>query len=556
MIPIGVARVLRTVRHLRPAQASGQLRLRLLGPRPARATRAPERTAIAAAPVPFLGAPLHAQWMGARRLRLLNREVSFADRIDWSFSGEGPLFAYHLHQFDWARDGRLAPAVRRDVVLDWIARHPQGIGWDPGPASLRSAAWIKLLLTPGALPLDAAGRARVLASLGAQLGHVAANLETHLLANHLLTNLLSLVLAGLAFEGGDAGAWLGFEGRLRAELAEQVGADGAHFERSPMYHALMLESVLDVLSLCRATARAPAALGPALEDVAARMLGALAVWTHPDGEIALVGDAALGIAHTPAALRDYARALGVRERAPAAAGILPDAGFVRVAAGPWSLLASVAGPMPAYQPGHAHCDALAFELCVDGERVVTDTGVYEYVPGPLRDLARATRAHATIEVAGREQAEVWAAHRVGGRPRVSLIGVDSGRRLEATCASWSTPDTVHRRIVSAAPEALVVEDAIEGRDRPVRLALPLAPGLAPRLEASAGGVCARMRLRSGEWLRIDLPARAAWRIETAPIFPEFGRAVDRAVLVGESASFGRGVLRFTLARRHRAEAGG
>ena len=36
---------------------------------------------------------------------------------------------------------------------------------------------------------------------------------------------------------------------LRAELAEQVGADGAHFERSAMYHGQVLERVLDLLNV-------------------------------------------------------------------------------------------------------------------------------------------------------------------------------------------------------------------------------------------------------------------------------------------------------------------
>ena len=52
-----------------------------------------------------------------------------------------------------------------------------------------------------------------------------------------------------------------------------------------------------------------------------------------------------------------------------------------------------AGPAPDYMPGHAHCDALAFELSVGPERVVTDTGVYEYVEGARRAHCRATRAH-------------------------------------------------------------------------------------------------------------------------------------------------------------------
>jgi len=200
--------------------------------------------------------------------------------------------------------------------------------------------------------------------------------------------------------------------------------------------------------------------------------------------------------------------------------------------------------MPAYQPGHAHADALSFELSVAGERVVTDTGVAEYLPGPLRDRSRATRAHATLEVDGRDQAELWASHRVGGRPSVRLGAVEPGRSLEASCAGWATGDTRHRRVWMLG-DALEVRDSLEGRARPVRLGLPLAPGLEPRL----GDGAARLRLASGRWLRIDLPAGVKFRVERAPYFPEFGRVVERAMLVGEAASFASGRWSFSLAER-------
>lgn len=550
MSPASLARILRTVRHLRREQVVGQIRLRLLGGRRPRSVSPPARLAVGAPFAPFLDAPPHAHGDGWRRFGLLGREVVFAGGPDWDFAGEGPLFAYHLHQFDWARRRSLRASVRRAAILDWIARHREGVGWDGGPLSLRAATWIKLLLTAGALELDAEQAGRLRASLAEQLGALSGNLETHLLANHYLSNLLTLVLAGVAFEGGDADGWRSFAAALRGELAEQVLADGAHYERSPMYHALLLESVLDVLNVCRAApSRAPAALVPALEDVAARMLGALAIWTHPDGEIALVGDAGLGIAHPLAVLEPYARALGVAPRGPRTPGVLCAAGFARLDDGGFSLLVSAAGPMPAYQPGHAHCDALAFELCAFGERVVTDTGVYEYVPGRLRDRARATASHATIEVDGAEQAEWWAAHRVGGRPRVALVAAEPRARVEATCAGWSTPDVVHRRIFRLGGGALEITDTLEGRPAAARLVLPLAPGLAPRLERTGGATRARVRLRSGAWLRIDLPDGAEWRAETAPYFPSFGRAEERSVLVGRAPGFARGRTVVTLARR-------
>ena len=35
------------------------------------------------------------------------------------------------------------------------------------------------------------------------------------------------------------------------ELPEQILADGGHFELSPMYHALVLEDLLDLVNIAR-----------------------------------------------------------------------------------------------------------------------------------------------------------------------------------------------------------------------------------------------------------------------------------------------------------------
>jgi uncharacterized heparinase superfamily protein len=541
--PGGLGRTLRTLRPLRARQLWGQLRQRLRGVRPRRWS-GPAPTLRLRAPVaPFLEAPAHARFDGWRRFRLLNREVSFQDQIDWDFAGEGPLWAYHLHQFDYLRRPGLPAAARRALILDWIERHPAGTGWEPHPLALRILCWTRLLATPGALPLDAGAEAQVRASLAAQAETLAAHLETHLLANHYLSDLLALVFAGVAHEGAAADAWLAHEVALRRELREQVGADGLHFERSPMYHALLLENVLDLRNAALACpGRAPAALETALAETGARMLGALETLTLPDGGLALFADSAHGIAAPPATLLRYGRALGLEPRHPDPPGVLRDGGYVRLERAPFTLVASVAGPAPAYQPGHAHCDALAFELCVGGERVVADAGVAEYIPGALRDWSRATRAHATLEVGGRDQAEVWAAHRVGGRPRVELVRVEPGASCEALCAGWSTPDSVHRRRFRLSGASLEIEDRIEGRPRPVVLTLPFAPGLEPVLSGSV----ARVRLAQGGRLRVSLPPAARWSLERQPCFPEFGRVVERAALVGRAESLSSGLWRYAL----------
>jgi len=529
----GVGRVLRTLRHLRARQLVGQVLWRLRrGTRVGTPWQGLAPTLLAKTPaVPFLPAPEHAMTDGWRSFRLLNREVVFSKHIEWGYAGEGPLWAYHLHQFDYLRRSSLTPSARRRLIFDWIEEHCAGVGWNSHSTSLRTMTWIKLMLTAGALALSDEEEEEVRASLAAQLQHLAAHLETHIGANHYLSNLLALVFAGLVFEGSVSDGWLAHAEDLRRELSEQVLADGLHYERSPMYHALLLESVLDLLNVATTVPeRVPPGLEHSLRDAAARMLGALRVLTHPDGAIALFGDCAFGIAAGCDALKAYAQGLGVSASDSVVEGVLEAGGYVRLERGPWCFIASVSGPSPAHQPGHAHGDALAFELSIEAQRVVTDTGVYEYIPGALRDIARATRSHATCEVAGRDQAEFWAGHRVGGRPPVKLIAVEPGRRLEATCASWATPQTLHRRMAQLSGDTLTLTDQLEGAPQSARLVFPFAPDLEVQLRETR----ARIRFGAKSELQIELSPALRWRVERTPYFPEFGKRLDRATLIGEA----------------------
>ncbi len=83
------------------------------------------------------------------------------------------------------------------------------------------------------------------------------------------------------------------------------------------------------------------------------------------------------------------------------------------------------GPVgPEYQPGHAHCDTLSFELSLDGRRVVVDSGVHGYETDALRAYVRSTAAHNTVKVNGVEQSEIWGAFRVGRRARPLMARIE------------------------------------------------------------------------------------------------------------------------------------
>ncbi|WP_386117862.1 heparinase II/III family protein [Thiohalocapsa marina] len=192
-------------------------------------------------------------------------------------------------------------------------------------------------------------------SLATQARWLRKRLEHHLLGNHLFANAKALIFAGAFFEGAEAECWLALGQRLlRRELNEQILADGGHFERSPMYHAILLEDVLDVLNLAGVY---PGVLDDALLALcrvkAVAMLDWLAAMTHPDGEISFFNDAAFGIAPTLADLGAYAEQLGIGARADSGGYASLDPAYMSESGGYASLdppYASTTSVIPAGKP--------------------------------------------------------------------------------------------------------------------------------------------------------------------------------------------------------------
>jgi uncharacterized heparinase superfamily protein len=513
----GVPTVLRTLWYMRREQIAGELFERLLGPRRlrGRADGTPHLR-VTKLPVPRLAAPKSTRHGRAR---------------GWDDAGLGRAELEAIHGFGWLGAESLRPGERLRAMLDWIAHHRDGIGWEPLPTSRRALAWLAALTTPGLLPAPALTHGRVLPSLADQLAALERSLAPHRADGERLFGRLALAGAALLLEGGEAERWRAELPLLAGELARQIGSDGAHRERSPTLHAELLAALLDVLNASRASpAVAPDGFDDPLAHAAAAMLGAHGVWAHPDGEIALLGDSTLGVAPRLAELRAYAAALGVVAHAPEARGVLADAGVVRLEAGPFVVIFSVSPPSPRWHPVHAHCDALAFELSVHGERVVSDAGAGECF-GPQRALARATRAHATVEVNGAEQAELWGERRIGGRPDVGLVRVVPDALVEGVCAGWSTPEVLHRRAIALDGNALRIEDRFDQPAKTARLLLPLAPGVAATLD----GARAELAPRRGRRIAVQLPAAARWRVERGTCFFAHGEEQERAVLVGEAS---------------------
>lgn len=359
----------------------------------------------------------------ATDIQFLNNSRKIKTEVmDWRCADEAKLWRYNLHYFDYLHWASYSPETKNKFIDSWIQLNPVGVAdaWEPYPVSLRTVNWIKYFLLTGQ---DCKVSKAWQRSLAEQLLWLEVNLEYHLLANHLLKNAKALIFSGVYFSGDMARRHLGKGMHLMLEeVAEQILPDGGHFERSPMYHCIVLEDVLDVVNLLNANAGLLRTEDLSmLKHAASRGLQFLEDVLGADGDIPLFNDSALGISPEPSELLAYGqRALNrcAEKKANVPSRVcLSDTGYFGYRCNGDSLLIDCGPIGPDYQPGHAHCDTLSYELCINGRRVIVDSGVHDYQMSELRQYVRSTAAHNTLRIDGMEQSEIWGAFRVARRAK-------------------------------------------------------------------------------------------------------------------------------------------
>ncbi len=367
------------------------------------------------------------------RYCFLQHELALPDPVDWRLESApktSHLWRFHLHYHDYLLD--LAAEAQRtgdpqwtrrawNLVVDWIDNNrlddPRVLrdAWHPYCIARRLPVWIALW---SAAPPDEPIRARVLRSMLAQARYLEGHLEWDLGGNHLLEDLRALVLIGAFFEGSEAQRRLRKTAALfKRQLVEQILPHGEHFERSPMYHAQMLQAVLDVRD-------AVTGLQPELADIcrntAAKMAPFLANILHPDGDIPLLGDSCLG-QHIP--LDPPIEHPAKPADGPAQVG---DYWTYRHAD---DFLLFDAGPVgPDHLPAHAHADLLNLEISIRGRRLIVDSGVYDYADSSMRRYCRSSAAHNVLQIDGTDQCDMWSRFRMGARgwPSPLVTGQHAG----------------------------------------------------------------------------------------------------------------------------------
>jgi hypothetical protein len=359
------------------------------------------------------------------KFTLLNRTVDFGDpgSIDWHCNlNEGDHQSWRLAL---SFMGYLCPLLRTGskrrldaaaAILDSFERSasfgdPDAFRsfWMPYAASERILAVLAgwLCAEGGEMPEPLAQQIR--RRLRRDCAFLLDNIEHELANNHVERNVAALSYYFTHASEAPPRVASRIERDVQEVLRSIILADGCHAERSAMYQAL---AVISLRVFSEADFLQPQTRELAQERLAAAEHALLAL-THPDGEIALFNDAAIGEAPPPAAL--------VRRPLPEGRTMLREGGYARIgSAGDACILDG--GPLGMRcNPGHGHADFLSVEISLEGRRLIVDPGTSQYASGPARDRERSWMSHNGPRFERFEPVDFVGSFRVGRMAEARLL---------------------------------------------------------------------------------------------------------------------------------------
>jgi Heparinase II/III-like protein/Heparinase II/III N-terminus len=387
------------------------------------------------------------------RFQFLNQSQTFPDnQINWNDEKTyGKLWAYNLNYFDFLNQENITKEDGLALIHAYIKEAPNlKTGFQPYPMSLRGINWIKFLSKYQIQNAEIDG------FLMAQYVRLRDNLEYHLMANHLLENAFSLLFGAYYFRNK---LFLNLANQIfQEEFSEQILADGGHFERSPMYHQIILFRMLDCLNLVRSNQDfGNIYLEEKLTFYAQKMLNFLQKVTFRNGDIPSVNDAARNIAPTMKQLLEYANRLNIRPQK----SILSESGYRKFENKSVELFIDAGDIVADYQPAHAHCDTLSFILHIHEKPFIVDTGTSTYENNEIRQSERSTAAHNTVQIGDFEQSEMWSSFRVGRRAKAKILS-ENKEGIVASHDGFEHLGLTHQRMFVLGNQQIIIKDTILG----------------------------------------------------------------------------------------------
>jgi len=393
----------------------------------------------------------------------LNKEYVFDRNIDWDFSDYGNLWTYNLNYFDFINQNDLTNIQINNLLLDYLNKYNfLKIGKDPYPTSLRIINLSKLLSNRHNIDSSA------YQILVMDIKRLSCNLEKHLLANHLLENLLALWVGSHFIKNKDFKEFI--NKKLQYQLNEQILEDGAHYELSPMYHQIILGRLLECISIYKHNPRQwNTKINKTFIQKSELMLAWLKNISLDFTHFIRINDSVEGVAPSYLDLINLAEKLEIKIKS-----INLNESKLRIIKNKdLSMLIDLSNISPSYQPGHSHSDSLNFILFYKDNQLIVDPGISTYEKNNFRYNERSSSFHNIVVVDNQNYDEIWGSFRVGRASKTKIIK-DISNNFKATKKSY-IKNIIHTREWLVNDNSLDIIDWISIIDKPALLSLHFHP---------------------------------------------------------------------------------
>lgn len=382
------------------------------------------------------------------RIDFLDSKVAGDKKITWELNRCQHFMT--LGRAYWRTNDRVFADTFAVQAASWMDTNPLtiGVNWASSlEVALRSISWLwGLYFFKDADALTPLLFLRLLKFLYAHARHIETYLSTYFAPNtHLTGEALGLYYLGtLLPEFKRAAHWRALGARILLEqLPRHVLPDGSYFEHSSYYERYTADFYTHFFLLARTNDAAETSDSAKLEERLTALLDHLMYITRPDGTTAYIGDddggclaplddrspddfrATLAVGAALFARGDYKHVAGdapesllwllgveglqtydaLAAHEPAVESrSFPDGGYYVLRDG-WTrdsnymLIDSGPHGAAALNYGHAHADALSFDLAARGRTLLVDPGTYTYTGArEWRDHFRRSQAHNTLTI--------------------------------------------------------------------------------------------------------------------------------------------------------------
>tara|TARA_Y100001958_G_scaffold152612_1_gene139011 strand:+ start:23526 stop:25124 length:1599 start_codon:yes stop_codon:yes gene_type:complete len=335
----------------------------------------------------------------------LNVQKKFLKKkVEFNYKKNGLLWTYNLNYFDFLVQKNISYNLGVSLLFDFYNKNDK-MKKHSYPISIRIINVIKFF------SFHNKTNKVLLKKIFQELIHLVNNIEHHLRGNHVLENAISIYAGGVFFKNKKIKK-IGFN-LLKKELKEQILDDGMHFERSPMYHLILFERILDLFNIIKSYEKRDCDI---LVKYSKKMMSLALNWNKLKRVPMMQDSTYFNSNRLNEIFNYYKKIIGIKVDKSK----FSKSGYRVLKNDKYQIFLNIGNISPDYQPGHSHADELNFEIYKNNYPIIVDTGISTYEKTERRLFERSTVSHNCLSINNENSSEVWSSFRVGQRAKVII----------------------------------------------------------------------------------------------------------------------------------------